>query len=69
MSIWDRLFGNDQQRAATKYAGRESASETAARRRREGHRRNVTRAARKGQAWEDRDRLQDRKGGWYRSAR
>lgn len=69
MSFLDRLLGNDRQRAATKYAGRESASATAARRRREGHRRNLTKTARVGQAWEDRDRLQDRKGGWYRRAR
>ncbi len=27
------------------------------------------RADRQGQAWEDRDRAQDRRGGWYRSAR
>jgi hypothetical protein len=27
------------------------------------------RAARKGQAWEDRDRAQDTKGRWYRPAR
>jgi hypothetical protein len=26
-------------------------------------------AAREGQAWEDRDRAQDRRGGWYRPAR
>lgn len=31
--------------------------------------RNATKAARKGQAWEDRDRARDRKGGWYRPAR
>jgi len=27
------------------------------------------RAAREGQAWEDRDRARDRRGGWYRSSR
>ncbi|MFG3085108.1 hypothetical protein [Streptomyces parvulus] len=27
------------------------------------------RAARDGQAWEDRDRAADRRGGWYRSGR
>ena len=27
------------------------------------------RAAAKGQAWDDRDRAQDRKGRWYRAAR
>ena len=31
--------------------------------------RSATRAARKGQAWEDADRAQDRKGRWYRPAR
>lgn len=63
MGFLDRLFGNDHERATTQYAGRESASDEAARRRREGHRRNVTKAARQGQAWEDRDRARDRKGG------
>lgn len=67
MRFLDRLFGNDHERAA-KYDG-PSASETAAARRREGHRRNVTAAARAGQAWEDRDRQQERRGGWYRRAR
>jgi len=67
MGILDRLLGNDHERAA-RYDG-PSASETAAAKRREGHRRNVTRAARQGQAWEDRDRAQDRKGGWFRAAR
>lgn len=27
------------------------------------------RAAQQGQAWEDRDRQQERRGGWYRAAR
>lgn len=35
--------GNDHQLAATQYAGRESASEKAARKRREGHRARVHR--------------------------
>ncbi|MFD4257740.1 hypothetical protein ACFWR9_08910 [Streptomyces sp. NPDC058534] len=69
MGFLDRLLGNDQQRAADRYAGRESASDRAARRRRESYRRNVTKTARQGQAWEDRDRAADRKGGWYRSGR
>lgn len=68
MSFLDRLLGNDQQRAATKYAG-PSASETAAAKRRAGHRRSIPKAAAKGQAWEDRDRRQDRRGPWYRPAR
>ncbi|MFB7597232.1 hypothetical protein [Streptomyces sp. NPDC056160] len=66
MGFLDRLIGNDQQRAATQYAGRESATDRTARQRRAGHRRSVPKAARQGQAWEDRDRAQDRKGGWYR---
>ncbi|MER7801228.1 hypothetical protein ABTX71_12945 [Streptomyces parvulus] len=63
MGFLDRLLGNDQQRAE-RYAGRESASDRAARKRRESYRRNVGKAAREGQAWEDRDRARDRKGGW-----
>ena len=59
MGFLDRLFGNDRERAATQYAGHESASEKAARKRREGHRRNTSKAARQGQAWEDRDRARD----------
>ncbi|UUU21699.1 hypothetical protein [Streptomyces sp. DSM 40750] len=31
--------------------------------------RSATRAAREGQAWEDKDRAQDRRGRWYRPAR
>lgn len=31
---------------------------------RAGHRRSVPKAAREGQAWEDKDRANDRKGGW-----
>ena len=64
--------GNDRELADTRYAGRESASDKAARRRRENYRRTVTKAARAGQAWEDRDRAQDRRavgGKWYRAAR
>ncbi|MFJ1650080.1 hypothetical protein ACIOC2_01430 [Streptomyces sp. NPDC088337] len=56
MGFLDRFLGSDRELAATKYTGRESASDRAARRRREGHRRNLTRTAREGQAWEDRDR-------------
>ncbi|MEU6279753.1 hypothetical protein [Streptomyces sp. NPDC047028] len=62
--------GRDRHLAASKYAGRESASDQAARQRRASHRRSGARdAARAGQAWEDRDRAQDRKGRWYRPAR
>ncbi|MFE7236110.1 hypothetical protein ACFVAF_36960 [Streptomyces sp. NPDC057596] len=49
--------GNDRELAATQYAGRESASGRAARKRREGHRRTgVNRAAQQGEQWERRDR-------------
>ncbi|RPE40246.1 hypothetical protein EDD90_3282 [Streptomyces sp. Ag109_O5-1] len=57
MGLLDRLFGDDHQRAATKYEGRESATDRAARQRRQSHRRTgAQRAAQQGQAWEDRDR-------------
>jgi hypothetical protein len=49
---------NDQQLAA------DLASQRRVRRSR-----SATRAARQGQAWEDRDRAGDRRGGWYRPAR
>jgi hypothetical protein len=67
MSFLDRLLGNDHERAA-RYDG-PSASESAAAKRRAGHRRSIPGAAAAGQAWEDRDRAQDRRGGWYRRAR
>ncbi|SEC03535.1 hypothetical protein SAMN04490357_1016 [Streptomyces misionensis] len=70
MSWLDRLLGNDHERAATQYAGRESATERATRQRRASHHRSgAQQAARAGQAWEDRDRAQDTKGRWYRAAR
>lgn len=43
MSFLDRLLGNDHHRAETRYANRESASQTAARKRRENHRARVAR--------------------------
>jgi hypothetical protein len=55
MGLFDRLLGNDHERAAAR-PGRESASDTAARERRQNYRKNVTRTARQGQAWEDADR-------------
>jgi hypothetical protein len=69
MGFLDKLLGNDQQRAADRYADRESASDRAARKRRQAYHRNVGKAAAKGQAWEDRDRAGDRRGGWYRPTR
>lgn len=60
MGLLDRLLGNDQQRAATKHQGRESATQQAARSRRQGHRRSILGTARQGQAWEDADRANER---------
>ncbi len=49
--------GNDHQLAATQYAGRESASETAARKRRERHHRSgAAKAAAAGERSEAEDR-------------
>ncbi|MFI1165617.1 hypothetical protein ACH4UM_18880 [Streptomyces sp. NPDC020801] len=57
MGLLDRLLGNDHQRAATKYAGRESATDRAARQRRENHRRRgIAKAARQAEKWEQQDR-------------
>jgi hypothetical protein len=50
--------GNDQQLAADLSTQRRAS-----------HRRSIRSAAAEGQAWEDRDRAQDRKGRWYRAAR
>lgn len=52
--------GADRQLAATKYAGRESATDRAARQRRTGHRRSLLGTAQQGQAWEDQDRADER---------
>lgn len=43
MGFLDRLFGNDHERAATRYAGQESASDRASRQRRQKHRERVFR--------------------------
>lgn len=64
------LFGNDRAMAADRYAGRESADERNARKAQaktaqrvaRHHRMSATRAARKGQAWEDNDRMRERYG-------
>ena len=48
--------GIDRQLAETSYSGRESASDRAARKRREGHRKSIARAARKAEQWEQQDR-------------
>lgn len=64
------FLGNDKAMAADKYAGRQSASDRAARKaaaktaqRQTRHKRTgATRAARHGQAWEDNDRMRERYG-------
>lgn len=56
MGFLDRLFGNDHERAATQYADRESASDRAARKRREGHCRSISRTTRAAENWEKTDR-------------
>lgn len=48
--------GNDRQLADSQYSGRESASDRAARKRRDGHRRSITKAAAKGEQWDAKDR-------------
>ncbi|MFJ6014510.1 hypothetical protein [Streptomyces sp. NPDC092952] len=59
------LGGNDRQLAATTYAGRESATDEAARKDRTRQRFaraiDVRDAARAGQAWEDEDRRRGRR--------
>ena len=63
MGLLSNLFGgNDRQLAETKYADRESATDRAARQRREGHRRSIGKAIAKGEKWERKDRALDRKG-------
>jgi hypothetical protein len=57
MGLFNWLVGgNDRQLAETTYAGRESATDRAARKRRENHHRNAAKSDRKAQAWEARDR-------------
>ncbi|MEU1410121.1 MULTISPECIES: hypothetical protein [unclassified Streptomyces] len=48
--------GNDRDLAKDRYAGREFATDRAARKRRQNHHRSAAKADRRGQAWEDRDR-------------
>ncbi|MEW2631623.1 hypothetical protein AB0903_08180 [Streptomyces sp. NPDC048389] len=62
MSLLGRIFPDDRKLAATKYAGRESASTSSARARKLKHRaRGVQEAAQQGQAWEDADRQRERR--------
>lgn len=59
--------GNDRKLAETRYAGRESATQSVARQRRQGHRRSILGTARQGQAWEDADRRDEKqRRGRYR---
>lgn len=58
--------GNDRELAETRYAGRESASARAARKRRAKYHRNVTKTDRKGQAWEDKSRSREVGTDWFR---
>ncbi|MEU9485908.1 hypothetical protein AB0D83_19970 [Streptomyces decoyicus] len=60
------LFGNDRQMASTTYSDRESASDKAARKRRQGHHRSAAAADRQGQAWEDAERARQNRGSWWR---
>ncbi|MFI1728203.1 hypothetical protein ACH40E_02970 [Streptomyces acidicola] len=56
--------GNDRELAATQYAGQESATDRAARLRREQQRNQGSkRAATQGTKWETADRARDRRGG------
>lgn len=54
MSFLDRLIARDRATAAN-YTG-ETASQKAARKRREGHRRSITKTAAAAEAWEQQDR-------------
>ncbi|MGW6459120.1 hypothetical protein ACWF94_24890 [Streptomyces sp. NPDC055078] len=60
MGILDRLFPDDRQIAASKFSGRESATEAATRKRQAEDRtkraKSAAEAARAGQAWEEQDR-------------
>ncbi|MEU3602250.1 hypothetical protein ABZ714_26560 [Streptomyces sp. NPDC006798] len=61
------LIGNDTRMAASTYNGRESATERASRRRRAAHHRSAAKVDREGQAWEDRERRSQDRGGWWRT--
>ncbi|MCX5115198.1 hypothetical protein OOK13_43510 [Streptomyces sp. NBC_00378] len=61
------LVGNDRD-LARQYGG-ESASDKAARKRRESHHRNAAKADRQGQAWEASERARQDGGGWWRRSR
>ncbi|MFC0602308.1 hypothetical protein [Streptomyces palmae] len=57
------LGGGNDKALAAQYAGQESASSKAGRKRLEGHRRDVAKTDRQGWAWADNQRMsQDRRG-------
>lgn len=57
MGFLDKLFGNDHERAATRYADRESASAAASRKRREAHhRKGIRKAETAARQWEAAER-------------
>lgn len=78
MGFLSGMFGGTSSGSASPYASTRDRDKNTRQRtrdardagaRRAGHRRNATKAARAGQAWEDTDRAQDRRGTWYRPAR
>ena len=63
ISLGGLLGGNDRELAATKYADRASATDTARAARRAGHHRAAQRADAQGAAWEAGERRKDR---WWK---
>lgn len=62
MGFLDRILPDDRKAAATKYEGRESATDRAARKRLQRHHRTgAGQAAARGQAWEDADRKREKR--------
>lgn len=79
MGLFSGLFGgNNGSGSANPYASTRDRDKNTRQRnrdkrdaaaRRTAHRRGIPKSAAKGQAWEDRDRQQDRHGTWYKPAR
>jgi hypothetical protein len=63
------LFNRGKQTTARAYPAAGVTVSGSASRFRRAKTAGARRAAAEGQAWEDRDRQQDRKGRWYRAAR
>lgn len=63
ISLGSLRGGNDRELAATKYAGRPSATDTARAANRRSHFRGAKAADAKGAAWEAKERQKDR---WWR---